>query len=89
MNKKMMDILACPIDKHSPLEIFECKSEGQTVEEGALYCTECSRFYPIIEEIPIMLPDELRDKDQDMGFLRNNGKSLPEKITRHGLPWHL
>lgn len=89
MNKKMMDILACPIDKHSPLELFECKSKDELVEEGALFCSECSRFYPIIEEIPIMLPDELRDKEQDINFLKNNKENLPEKIIKQAVPWHL
>lgn len=84
-----MEILACPIDKHSPLEIFECKSQNDIVQEGALYCEKCSRFYPIIEEIPIMLPDELRDKNQDMDFLKNNKDILPEKISKDGAPWHL
>jgi len=89
MNKKMMDILACPIDKHSPLELVECKSKDDLVEVGALFCSECSRFYPIIEEIPIMLPDELRDKNQDIDFLKENKDKLPEKIITKGLPWHL
>lgn len=89
MNKKMMDILACPIDKHHPLEIFEIKTKDKIVLEGALYCTDCSRFYPIIEEIPIMLPDELREKDQDIEFLNKNKESLPEKIINQALPWHL
>lgn len=84
----MMDILACPMDKHHPLEIFECTADEKKVTEGALYCTDCSRFYPIIDEIPIMLPDELRDKKLDMDFLGRNA-GLPEKITRQGLPWHL
>ncbi len=89
MNRKMMDILACPIDKHAPLEIFECKAKDETVSEGALYCTECTRFYPIIDDIPIMLPDELRDKGQDMDFLRANMGALPEKITKQSMPWHV
>jgi uncharacterized protein YbaR (Trm112 family) len=89
MNKKMMEILACPIDKHYPLEIFESKSRETVVLEGAIYCTKCSRFYPIIEEIPIMLPDELRDKNQDIEFLKRNQFTLPEKITKEALPWHL
>lgn len=89
MNKKMMDILACPTCKYSPLEIFECKSKEDVVEEGALFCSECSKFFPIIEEIPIMLPDELRDKNQDMNFLKTNEKKLPEKITKQASPWHL
>jgi len=89
MNKTMMDILACPIDKHFPLEIFELNSKEDVVVEGALYCSECSRFYPILEEIPILLPDELRDKKQDLTFLKNNKKILPEKIVNNAFPWHL
>ena len=89
MNKKMMEMLACPIDKHFPLEIFESDSREQVVLEGAIYCTKCSRFYPIIDEIPIMLPDELRDKNQDIEFLKRNRSILPEKITMQASPWHL
>jgi hypothetical protein len=57
--------------------------------EGALFCSKCSRFYPIIEEIPIMLPDELRDKKQDISFLEKNSKTLPQKIIKDANPWHL
>jgi len=89
MNKKMLDILACPLDKHHPLEIFEVDSKDEIILEGALYCIKCSRFYPIIEEIPIMLPDELRDKKQDVDFLQKNQKKLPEKIINQASPWHL
>ena len=89
MNKKMMDMLVCPIDKQFPLEIFEVESKQEIVVEGALYCNKCSRFYPIIEEIPIMLPDELRDKKQDVEFLDKNQKKLPEKIIKHAKPWHV
>jgi len=89
MKKSMLDILACPIDKHFPLEIYELRSKDELVVEGALFCTDCSRFFPIIEEIPIMLPDELRDKKQDMEFLKNNQEKLPEKIIKQGAPWHL
>ena len=68
MNKKLMEILACPIDKHFPLELVELASKEEVVSEGMIFCSKCSRFYPIIEEIPIMLPDELRDKNQDIEF---------------------
>ena len=89
MNKTLMDILACPIDKNHPLELFEIAEKDSVVSKGALFCSKCSRFYLIIEGIPIMLPDELRDKKLEMGFLRDNKKRLPEKIVRSGLPWHL
>ena len=89
MNKTMVEILACPIDKNHPLELFEINGKEDTVTEGVLFCPKCSRFYPIIEDIPIMLPDELRDKKQEIGFLKNNKDNLPEKIVKSGLPWHL
>ena len=89
MNKKMMDMLVCPIDKQFPLELYQINSSQDVISDGALFCTKCSRFYPIIEEIPIMLPDELRDKRQDMDFLEKNRESLPQKIIKDANPWHL
>ncbi len=89
MNKSMLDILACPIDKHFPLEIYESNSKQELIIEGALYCSDCTRFFPIIEEIPILLPDELRDKNQELKFLKNNQEKLPEKIIKQAAPWHL
>ena len=89
MNRKMLDILACPMCKHHPLESFELKLNEDVIVNGVLFCTSCSRFYPIIEEIPIMLPDELRDKKQDVEFLKRNTGTLPEKIIKNSNPWHL
>lgn len=84
-----MEILACPIDKHFPLEIFELSSKDEIVSEGIIFCSKCSRFYPIIDEIPIMLPDEIRDKNEDMEFLKKYKDVLPEKVVSKGSPWHL
>ena len=89
MNKKLVEILACPIDKHHPLEMFQCTKKEEIILDGALFCQKCTRFYPIIGEIPIMLPDELRDKKQDLEFLKKFHEKLPEKITKDGLPWHI
>ncbi|MDC8452320.1 MAG: Trm112 family protein [Candidatus Nitrosotalea sp.] len=89
MNRKLMEILACPIDKHFPLELVELNAKGEIISEGTIFCSRCSRYYPIIEEIPIMLPDELRDKNQDIEFLNKYKSNLPEKIVTKGAPWHL
>jgi uncharacterized protein len=89
MNRKLMEILACPIDKHFPLELVELNAKGEIISEGTIFCSKCSRYYPIIEEIPIMLPDELRDKNQDIEFLNKYKNTLPEKIVTKGIPWHL
>jgi len=117
MRKSLLEILACPIDKHSPLELFEINVhlanesssdkrslnretlEEQTdndttydnviVKEGVLFCSRCSRFFPIIDEIPIMLPDELREREKDLQFLLEWETKIPSKILDHGVPWHI
>lgn len=117
LRKSLLEILACPIDKHSPLELFEInvhlanesssdkQSENRVtleertdidttydnviVKEGVLFCSRCSRFFPIIDEIPIMLPDELREREKDLQFLLEWKTKIPGKILDHGAPWHI
>jgi uncharacterized protein YbaR (Trm112 family) len=91
----MLDILACPIDKYYPLELIEIDIaedkiiNENVIKEGVLFCSQCSRFYPIIEEIPVMLPDELRDKEKDIQFLQKWQEKIPNRIIKNGNPWHL
>ncbi len=124
----MLDVLVCPFDKESELELFEFNtrqigniSQGEekkivfgyglnsdknkdssssgsnnnveiedvVIEDGILFCNSCLRFYPIVEEIPIILPDELRDKKNDLDILKKWRSSLPEKVVKRSLPWHL
>lgn len=89
MNRRMLEILACPMDKNYPLELFEINEKEDIILEGVLFCAKCSRFYPIIDEIPIMLPDELRDKKQEREFLKKHKDTLPDKIIAMANPWHL
>lgn len=49
IDKKLLDILACPVCKG---DIFEDKEE--------LVCVKCKRRYPVREGIPIMLEEEAR-----------------------------
>jgi uncharacterized protein YbaR (Trm112 family) len=57
--------------------------------EGILYCKKCSRFYPIIDEIPILLPDELREKEKEVKFLNKWKNIIPQQILHNAHPWHL
>jgi uncharacterized protein YbaR (Trm112 family) len=91
----MLNILACPIDKHYPMELLEfiTSIDDHTKEEiismGLLFCVRCTRFYPIIEQIPVMLPDELRDKEKDLEFLQRWRCDIPSNILCNAMPWHL
>ena len=89
MQRRLLDILACPIDKHYPLDLLEFEVKGDVIVEGMLTCSECGRYYPIIDEIPVMLPDNLRNKKEDLGFLERWGTKLPDKIVHGGKPWSL
>ena len=99
MKKRLLDILACPIDKYYPLELHELNTrkeyeydtngdkEELVIQEGILFCNQCSRFYPIIDEIPILLPDELRDRDKDLKFLKRWRDRIPNRIIRDPRPY--
>lgn len=89
MKRELLDILACPIDKHYPLELIEINSKDDVITDGVLICSKCNRFYPIIDEIPVMLPDELRKKEEDIEFLSKWVKKLPEQTVYNSLPVHL
>jgi uncharacterized protein YbaR (Trm112 family) len=133
VNKKLLEILVCPFDKITQLDLIEFKTgpiasqkpnilpnridvsesniseskknqnntkkqdierqrvsivdETNIVEEGLLLCKSCLRFYPIIEEIPIILPDDLRDKKKDVEFLKKWKESIPKELVNNLKPW--
>jgi len=88
MKRRLMDILACPIDKYYPLNlhVFEEKEE---VVEGLLVCSKCGRWYPIIDEIPQLLPDELRERKDELSWLSRWKASAPAQVLREGKPFNL
>jgi hypothetical protein len=51
ISKKLLKILACPM----------CKGDVK-LKRRELICVGCGRRYPIVDGIPHMLPDELREK---------------------------
>lgn len=50
------------------------------ISDGLLFCDKCERWYPIIDDIPIMLPDGLRDKKREAMFLEKWREKLPKEI---------
>ncbi len=56
MDKKLLDILVCPVCKGS-LNYLQ--------EEQELICRACRLAYPIRDDIPVMLEDEARQLTQD------------------------
>ncbi len=48
IDEKLLEILACPVcDERPPLKLVE----------GYLVCTKCGHGYPIVDDIPHLLPE--------------------------------
>ena len=74
--------------KFYPLElhVFEEKDE---IVEGLIVCPKCLRWYPIRDEIPEMLPDELREEKEELPFLEEWKSKIPKVILAEGRPFNL
>ncbi|MEM0363128.1 MAG: Trm112 family protein [Sulfolobaceae archaeon] len=57
--------------------------------DGLLFCKSCNRWYPIIDEIPRMLPDKLRKEEEDIKFLEKYKERIPKEILNNGVPFRL
>jgi len=76
MNASLLKKLCCPIDKHDLVfKVFVAHENGDIIE-GLLTCSECRRYYPIVYGIPIMTPDEYREKALEEPILRKWGLGI-------------
>lgn len=76
MKASLMDKLCCPFDKLDlELRVF-LKNEAGDILEGLLTCPACKRYYPVIFGIPVMTPDEYREK------------ALEQPVVQRWLPGH-
>ena len=83
-----MDILACSIDGYFPL-VLHVFDESDEVIAGLLFCPKCFRWYPIQEKLPQMLPDEMRNKNDEISFLSKWKDIIPKEILTKGKPFSL
>ncbi len=63
---------------------------GTEIQEGAMRCEKCERWFPIgsrIETIPELLPDAGRDKKADIAFLQKHRDVLPKVILTGSKPF--
>jgi SAM-dependent methyltransferase len=50
------------------------------VEEGLLICGQCARWYPIVGQLPELLPDHLRDARRDSDLFQTFAADLPHDV---------
>lgn len=76
MKPALLKKLCCPVDKHDLTFQSFLKDENGDILEGLLSCAECQRYYPIVYGIPIMTPDEYREKSLEEPILARWGLEL-------------
>lgn len=102
MKHWLMDILACPVSdcrNELTLEVYRShnlESEGKDVEEideALIRCPKCGRWYPVIDGIACMLPDNLRidgkQRIEETAFLERWKDRVPTDILKNGIPFGL
>jgi uncharacterized protein len=72
MQQSFLGKLACPFDKKD-LSIRIYKQEQEEIQEGILICKHCQRYYPIVQGIAIMSPDEYRETSLEIPHLKKWG----------------
>lgn len=55
------------------------------IETGVLFCNNCHRWFPIMDSIPRMLPDEYRSKEKELEFLNAHKDTLGEDFFKKDL----
>lgn len=77
MRLKTIEKLCCPFD-HGDLSLKIIRQDLQdNVLEGLLTCKICKRYYPIIKGVPIMNPDEYRERNLETPVLKRWEKENP------------
>jgi uncharacterized protein YbaR (Trm112 family) len=69
MRLKTIEKLCCPFDKGDLSLKVLAKDTEQNVIEGILSCAHCKRNYPIVYGVPIMSPDEYRQKQLEQPIM--------------------
>lgn len=74
------------IDDVLPELLFLNRIKIETeIESGLLFCEKCNRWFPIIETIPQMLPDEYRDETKETGWIKSKEDLLDEAFIKQDL----
>ena len=81
------------------MEVFtshNLETEGEDIEEideALITCPKCGRWYPVIDGIACMLPDNLRmdgkQRIEETAFLERWKEKISSDIIKNGVPFSL
>lgn len=100
MEYNLIDMIACPMcngDSFSVVIIDENEDYNKQNEEkdikdiknGILLCKSCERWYPIINNVYVLLPDTYRNENDDKEFLIKYKTKIPDIIINNGKPFNI
>ncbi len=101
MKRWIVEHLLCPNDCRGELrlQVFQAHQterdgkEIEEIDEGLLVCNKCGRWYPIIDRIACLLPDEERHEPKQLAeekaFLERWREQIPQDILSEGKPFGL
>lgn len=78
MKRNTIHKLCCPFDKSDLALHIVAQDLEENIHEGLLTCGTCKRYYPIIKGVPIMNPDDYRERILEEPVLERWQKDLPE-----------
>lgn len=79
MKESLARKLCCPMDKHDlGIEVFAQDEATGEILEALMTCPRCSRYFPVIYGIPVLIPDEYRDRSLEGRLLKKWGYRLDD-----------
>ncbi len=100
MKEWLLDIIVCPdpqcrsklnITVFEEHEIETEDSKVREIDEALLTCPSCGRWYPVINGIACLLPDEDRKDpsqlNRELSFLKRWKDRIPKEILENGKPF--
>ncbi|MBW2593847.1 MAG: methyltransferase domain-containing protein [Deltaproteobacteria bacterium] len=78
MRNSLLDYICCP---HCGKNLTGSDTAVE-IEKGVLICEKCSRWFPISNFVPELLPDHLRDWDADLALLDSLESQQTKRLFR-------
>jgi len=72
--------LAALLGRHARTATDPARNFTVEIEEGLLICADCGRWYPIIGQLPEILPDHLRNAERERTFLEAIAPAIPADL---------
>ena len=92
LHAKALNLIGGKTEKAEDLDTLYSYMNALELAEGLLFCPKCKRWYPIgsaVDGIPELMPDELREAEKDLAWLKKWKKILPDSVLKDGKPFTL